>query len=584
MSINRNHKNRIESADWSCDSQTFCVYLEKVENYRKGANKDMPKVFNVTADCKPDLHYMVNLDTRLAEIKELVDAGKYFTINRARQYGKTTILRALSRYLQGEYYVASLDFQTFGDAKFKSENAFSLSFARSFLRAMKRNEALCSKESGCKESRSKEPEMAFGTLEKKVNARQNDFELQELFENLSDICSTMDRKIVLIIDEVDSASNHQVFLDFLAQLRAYYIDRDVTPAFHAVVLAGVYDVKNLKSKIRPDDSHKGNSPWNIAADFPVELSFSKEDIEGMLLEYESDYQTGMNLEEMTGLLYDYTSGYPFLVSKLCKLIDEEVSEGENFKTKQSAWTKAGFVEAVKLLLDERNTLFESLSEKLSTYPELNTMLQSLLFTGKNIVYNFYEPAINIATMFGFVRNQNGSLVVANRIFDTWLYNLYLSASEMQKLDIYKASLQDKNQFVVNGRLNMRLVLVRFVAHFHDLYGDCDETFLEEEGRKYFLLYLRPIINGTGNYYIESRTRGLRRTDIIVDYHGEQYIIEMKIWHGQEYNNRGEKQLTEYLDAYCLNIGYMISFNFNKKKQVGVHDIVIGDKTLVEAVV
>ena len=43
-----------------------------------------------------------------------------------------------------------------------------------------------------------------------------------------------------------------------------------------------------------------------------------------------------------------------------------------------------------------------------------------------------------------------------------------------------------------------------------------------------MLYLRPIINGTGNYYIEARTRDLCRTDVIVDYNGEQYIIEMKI--------------------------------------------------------
>lgn len=534
----------------------------------------MSKVFNVTADCKPDIHYMVNLDTRLAEIKELIDAGKYFTVNRARQYGKTTTLRALSRYLQCEYYVALLDFQTFGDAKFKNENTFSLTFAKSFLRAMKRNEALAAVES---------EDFLLG-LEEKVKTKQQDFELQELFEELSGICKAADKKIVLIVDETDSASNHQVFLDFLAQLRAYYIDRDAMPAFQSVILAGVYDVKNLKSRIRTEDSHKGNSPWNIAADFPVEMSFSKEDIRGMLLEYETDHKTGMNLEEMAGLLYEYTSGYPFLVSRLCKLIDEEVSAGRNFAGKHFAWTKDGFVEAVKMLLTEKNTLFESLNEKLSAYPELNMMLQSLLFTGKNIVYNFYEPAINIATMFGFVRNQNGSLVVANRIFDTWLYNLYLSASKMQRTDIYKASLQDKNQFVVNGHLNMRRILERFTVHFHDLYGECDETFLEDEGRKYFLLYLKPIINGTGNYYIESRTRGLRRTDIIVDYLGEQYVIEMKIWHGEEYNRRGEKQLAEYLEDYHLKKGYMVSFNFNQKKEIGVHDIAIGDKVLVEAVV
>ena len=63
----------------------------------------MAKVFNITADCKPGQHYMVNLDKRLEEIKKLIDAGQYFTINRARQYGKTTTLRALNRYLQTDY-------------------------------------------------------------------------------------------------------------------------------------------------------------------------------------------------------------------------------------------------------------------------------------------------------------------------------------------------------------------------------------------------------------------------------------------------------------------------------------------------
>ena len=47
---------------------------------------------------------MANLDRRMSEVKELVDAGKDFTVNRARQYGKTTMLRALSKNLQDEYY------------------------------------------------------------------------------------------------------------------------------------------------------------------------------------------------------------------------------------------------------------------------------------------------------------------------------------------------------------------------------------------------------------------------------------------------------------------------------------------------
>ena len=44
----------------------------------------------------------------------------------------------------------------------------------------------------------------------------------------------------------------------------------------------------------------------------------------------------------------------------------------------------------------------------------------------------------------------------------------------------------------------------------------------------FLLYLRPIINGSCNYYIEAETKNARRMDNVVDYAGEQFIIELKI--------------------------------------------------------
>lgn len=42
----------------------------------------MAKIFNVNGACKPDRHYMVALGTRLKEIREMIDAGSYFTVNR----------------------------------------------------------------------------------------------------------------------------------------------------------------------------------------------------------------------------------------------------------------------------------------------------------------------------------------------------------------------------------------------------------------------------------------------------------------------------------------------------------------------
>lgn len=534
----------------------------------------MSKIFNITAACMPEQNYMVDITGRLQEIKALVDAGSYFTINRARQYGKTTTLLALEQYLKKEYEVVFLDFQMLGAGEFENENIFALSFARVFLRSFKRNNAAFSDE-----VKALSEELYQITKEEPEN-----FRLQRLFGYLSDICGACFKPVVLMIDEVDSVSNNQIFLDFLAQLRAYYIRRAVQPAFRSVILAGVYDVKNLKQKFRGEDEHRMNSPWNIAADFDIDMSLSKEGILGMLQEYEADYRTGMDEEELAGLIHEYTSGYPYLVSRLCKLLDENVSKMPHFDSKKAAWTREGFHQAVRMVLAEKNTLFESLNRKLADYPELDEMLQSMLFTGKSIVYDPDNPAIDAASMFGFICCRNGNAVLSNRIFETRLYNRYLSTAEIQGQKLYKASLQDRNQFLADGHLNMRRILEKFVEHFDDLYHDRDETFVEDTGRKYFLLYLRPIINGTGNYYIESQTRSMGRTDIIVDYRGEQFVIEMKVWRGNEYHLRGEKQLIGYLDDYHLDKGYMISFNFNKRKQIGVFEVAVGDKILIEAVV
>lgn len=529
----------------------------------------MKRYFNTTGICKPDRHYMVRLDKRVRQIKErYVDRGDYFVINRGRQYGKTTTLRALTDYLQKDYIAVFMDFQRMSSAMFADENSFAVSFAEYFNEVIKYS----TDDIGGQELQRLDDLISGGQLN-----------MGKLFMLLGKICDSAKRPVVLIIDEVDSALNNQVFIDFLAQLRSHYLDRDNTPAFWSVILAGVYDIKNLKLKIRSESEHQYNSPWNIAAKFNVQMSFTAGQIAAMLQEYETDMHTGMDTECIAQYIYDYTSGYPYLVSAICKFMDEELPGHDGFESLKCVWTKAGIEEAVKAVLDEKAPLFESMVRQLYEYPEMKQMLLLVLFQGQRISYNSDNQAISLAQMFGYVENREGSVQISNRIFETRLYNLFLSEEELTNT-IYKRSQGERSRFICSNRLNMDLVLEKFVEYFNDIYGKNDEKFVEESGRKLFLLYLKPIINGTGNYYIEAHTRDAKRTDVIVDYHGEQFIIEMKIWHGNEYNERGEGQLADYLDYYHKDKGYMLSFNFNKKKETGIKEVRVKGKTIIEAVV
>jgi predicted AAA+ superfamily ATPase len=57
------------------------------------------KEFNTTGVCIPERHYMVDTSQKLAAALELIRKGKYFAINRPRQYGKTTTLFLLEKKL-----------------------------------------------------------------------------------------------------------------------------------------------------------------------------------------------------------------------------------------------------------------------------------------------------------------------------------------------------------------------------------------------------------------------------------------------------------------------------------------------------
>ena len=527
----------------------------------------MAKQFNTAGICIPERNYMVEVKCKMDVIvKDYIDAGKYFTISRARQYGKTTMLYLLEQVLKTRYLVLRLSFEA-ADEMFVSLYSFATGFVRRISRILKTQD------------------VAQDLLDDWHQPVSEQFPFDELSERITSLCCHSDKPVILMIDEVDKSSDNQVFLSFLGLLRNKYLEQmqknDNT--FQSVVLAGVYDIKNLKSKFRPVGEQKYNSPWNIAAKFKIDMSFSTDQITSMLAEYEADYHTGMDIHKMAEEIYQYTSGYPVLVSSICKYIDEDLTEEHGFENLGKAWTTEGITRAVKAILADKIPLFESMIRHLDEYPAMKKMFQAILFEGNEFAYNPYTKEMNLAYMFGYAVDRDGKVQIVNRIFEMCLYNYFLSEEELSSAIGNKAK-RDKRCFIHDGMLDMDEVMKKFVEHFHEIYGNENMNFIEKFGRKIFLLYLRPIINGTGNYYIEAQTRDERRTDIIVDYLGEQFIIELKIWHGNEYNERGERQLAEYLDYYHKDKGYLLSFNFNKKKEIGVKEVPYRDKKLIEAVV
>ena len=496
----------------------------------------MRKRFNITGSCNPERHYMVDTEKRFKAVEGLIDGGAYFTINRARQFGKTTMLQMIRRRLSDKYLIIKTSFEGLGDESFKSIPEFVNTF--------------CSLMTNFLQNIGEEQNVWKFFDHKDLTS------FEELSKVITCFCESSPKPVVLLIDEVDKSSDNQMFLNFIGMLRNKYLERNegLGNTFYSVVLAGVYDIKNLKLKLRPDAEKKYNSPWNIAADFNVDMTFHPEEIAQMLNDYENDVHTGMDIKAISEEIYKYTTGYPFLVSYICKKIDEEFDQ---------EWTSESIVKAVKGLVQGNSTLMDDLSKNLENSPEFREFMYSVSVNSVSYSFSLLNPMVNMGKMFSYIRDKNGRVVIHNLIFEEALF-LYFTLDYTIKNNAKLSPFQ--LNYVRNGKLNMEHVVTRFADLMHQEYRKNDEEFLERQGRLVFLSFLKPIINGIGFYYVEPQTRDNRRMDLVVTYDKQEFIVELKIWHGDKYEELGRDQLSEYLAIRGMDEGYLVTFDFSKNKQ------------------
>jgi hypothetical protein len=346
-------------------------------------------------------------------------------------------------------------------------------------------------------------------------------------------------------------------------LRDKYLFRNAGEdyTFHSVILAGVYDVRNLKQKMvlsgnyTPSTGESSmNSPWNIATDFKIDMSFSEKEIETMLVEYENDYHTDMNISEIAQEIRFYTNGYPYLVSRICLLIETELNRN---------WTLQGIQEAVKLILDENSTLFDDMFKKIEENQELSNLMFDLTVGKIKYAYNTDNPAIKFGLMFGFLQKGEDGLQIHNQIFEIRITNYFVikSALKWRENEIVQIS---ANEIIKNNIFDMELCLTKFKRHYAEIYTDKDLKFLERDGKLIFLTYLKPLINGNGFYHFESETRDYGKIDLVIDFLKQQFILELKIWYGNSRHEDAYEQLANYLKTKNHDCGYLLTFDFRKK--------------------
>ncbi len=140
---------------------------------------------------------MADISNKTAQAFKMIEQGEYFVINRPRQYGKTTIIYMLDRFLKtrGDYLPIKMSFEGIGSDSYKSESRF----IEAFLLRLKRVFHI----SGQK------------NLVTFIESASHVDDINKLDLWLTRLVEDIGRKAVLMIDEVDKSCNNQLFLDFL---------------------------------------------------------------------------------------------------------------------------------------------------------------------------------------------------------------------------------------------------------------------------------------------------------------------------------------------------------------------------------
>ena len=491
--------------------------------------------FNITGLCFPEDNFMADISRKLNATLEMIEQGEYFIINRPRQYGKTTTMHTLENILQktDDYLVLNISFEGIGDLIFDDERMFTSGFIKLLARQAEINA----------------PEL----MQPFLDAAKEVDNMSTLSDTITFLLKMTNKKVVVMIDEVDKSSNNQLFVSFLAMLRYKYLDRKKIKTFHSVVLAGLHDVKSLKLRLRPNEEQKYNSPWNIAAEFKVDMNFQPFEIKPMLDDYVAERGVKMDTAAMAEGLFYYTSGYPFLVSKLCKMMDEDVLPTKDVKE----WTQNDLEWAIRQLILQTNTNFESLIKNLENNPALYELVNRMLVEVEEEEYSIHDPLINLGLMHGILSNKNG-IKIHNRVYEELIY-FYMSSKAKSRFYLSDYNL-NKNFKLANNVLNMELILQRFQAFMQEQYSKKDRDFLERHGRLVYLAFMKSILNGHGYDFKEAQISEERRLDVAITYYQHKYVAELKIWRGQAAHEEGLDQLSDYLDRLKLTEGYLLIFD------------------------
>ena len=521
--------------------------------------------FGTQGPVNPQEHYVVSRPKEIADFIKRVEEGRYIVLFAPRQTGKTTFFQAaLEALVADSMTIAETDAANQEIAYFPIQLNFDIYknldlsrfYGHLYQQIHEEIEAVFEKRS------SPLSEALRQFLE---NTHLTDhLSMLSFFKRFARFLGN--QRVVLVIDEFDGIPQVAVS-DFLHTLRHIYIaGKPRCP--HSVGIIGVKSIAQL-------NYDRSISPFNIQDDFHLP-NFTLEQVQELFGQYTTEVGQAF-VPEVIASIHKQTAGQPVLVNRFAQILTEELEI-----PKSDSITMAHFSEAHAQLLEEDNTNLTHLLTNIRKNPRFESVLMRIMARDESVDFNLRSDIISELATYGVIaRGADGMCEIINPIYLYCILQAFKPVvNGLEDEYLHEDAREGFLDYLTStGRIDMESLLDNFrdfIARAGFRILQVPDTPQESVGRHLLLAYLDQFVKIVGGImYLEVPT-GRGRMDLIIVHNQRKYVVETKVWRGENRYQSGKKQLAAYLKSEGMAEGYYVVFDHRQNPEPRVETETIGD--------
>ncbi len=509
-------------------------------------------------------HYIVSRSDELADYIDRVKQGRYIVLFAPRQSGKTTFFKdALKVFVDEDssFLPIQLNFEEY---RSRTSDKFYVDIYEDICEEIefifdRRNTELPKK---------LHQFLTDSKFTDSVSMRRCFRQLPQILRNEKDNAALP--RIIINIDEFDGIPQ-TVVSDFLHTLRRIYLSDRAVRSPYSVSIVGVKSITQL-------NYDRSISPFNIQDEFTLP-NFSHQQVRELFGQY-TDEVGQLIAPEVLELLHKQTAGQPFLVNRLAQILTEDLDI-----EKSDTIEISHFLQAHAILLEERNTNIDHLTTNIRRDRKYESMLMEIAFSDDGKRFNLRNETISDLVTYGVIKKgEDGLCEILNPIYLYCIIQTFQPPGNGLESEYLSddGPLDFTGYLTSSGKIQMDALMdnfKNFIARVGYKILQVPDTPQEFVGQYLLSAYLDQFVQTVGaSIRLEVQT-GRGRADIIVSHHGEQYIIETKIWRSERRYELGKQQLAEYMKMENTTQGYYVVFDHRENPSPLVETDTIDDLTI-----